>query len=200
MPETGDFWAVERARKAIEPALQITSDSALDALRAFVIDSDEKEAFAVKLAQEIKQNWASIEEQRKKITTPLLEAKRQTDAVFKPALDALAEEERLLKDKLAAYMQMKEQRNVAALAEAKQAPTVQDAQQAIARVAPVATPQGMSVRHVWKFEITDESIVPRELCSPDPKKIGAAFQVVNGQPVPVPGVRWYQDTSVSVRK
>lgn len=189
-----------QAELAIAPVVPFTRGDVIAQLEALPVMTDDEEKFAVTLCKEIKGQHDELETQRKTITKPLNDAKKATDALFKPALDALKQAEQILKSKLAAYAKEKEQRNVAALEQARQAPTAQGAQQAIARVAPVVAPQGVSVRQVWKFTVTDENAVPRELCSPDPKKIAAAFQVVNGQPVPVPGVRWYQEDSVTVRK
>lgn len=51
-------------------------------------------------------------------------------------------------------------------------------------------------RSVWKFEVTDSSKVPRELCVVDEKAIRAA---VNGGAREIPGVRIYEDVQITVR-
>lgn len=47
-----------------------------------------------------------------------------------------------------------------------------------------------------KFLITDPDLVPREYCSPDPKKIGA----VDPTSTAIPGVRFFQDDVVTSRR
>lgn len=180
--------------------MPIAQPDAIAALKAFAITSTEQQTFATNLVKEIKAQWSALEEQRKKITKPLNEALRQTNAMFKPVLEALQEGEAVLKQKLADYVRTQERANEAALEAVKQAQTQQQAQQILATVAPVAAPQGVSIRQVWKFSVTDPNAVPRELCSPDAKKISAAFRLdANGQPILVPGVSWYQEDSVAVR-
>lgn len=46
------------------------------------------------------------------------------------------------------------------------------------------------------FLITDSDAVPREFCSPDPRKIGAVDPTVTS----IPGVRFYQEPVVSSRR
>lgn len=66
----------------------------------------------------------------------------------------------------------------------------------IPRPAPSVT--GFSVRMLPRHEIFDESIVPREFCSPDDKKI-RAHQTAHGKSASIPGVRFYEVPSTAVR-
>lgn len=62
--------------------------------------------------------------------------------------------------------------------------------------------KGVSVRSKWAFEIMDPDAVPRELCSPDDKKIDAAIAYADTEhtpPQPIPGVRFYLRQDVRVR-
>lgn len=195
-PETAE----QQAREVVARVLW-TRPEAQERLRTFVVQSDEQQDFAVALLREIKAEWSSVEEDRKKITNPMNAALKATNALFKPTLDALKQAESSLKDKVAGYMNEKQAANVAALQAASVATTPFQAQQAMAFVAPVEAPQGVSVRLLWKFQVTEPDLVPRELCSPDLKKIGEACQYgPDGQPLPIPGVQWFQDSSVTVRK
>jgi hypothetical protein len=192
---TGDYWAVQQAKEALVEATWAETD-ALETLRGFEIPDDEEQEFAAKLLREVKEQWKTIEAQRKKITTPLNEALKQTNALFKPVLTALEEGESLLKSKITAYLEQKARANTAALQAASVAPTPAAATAALSTVAPVAPPTGVSVRHVWKFEVTDPDLVPREYCSPDGKKIGA----VDPTTTQIPGVRFFQEPVVSSRR
>lgn len=195
MTTTGDYWAVQQAKEALVEATWAETD-ALETLRGFEIPNDEDQEFAAKLLREVKEQWKSIEARRKKITTPLNEALKQTNALFKPVLAALEEGEGILKDKIAAYLEGKERANALAVQAASEAETSEEAVEALATVSPVAPPTGVSVRYVWRFEVTDPDLVPREYCSPDAKKIG----VVDPTATQVPGVRFYQEPVVSSRR
>lgn len=190
----------QQAREVVARVLW-TNPAAQERLQALPVSNDDQQQYAVNLLREIKAEWSVVDEERKKITKPLSDAKKATDALFKPVLTALEQAEATLKAKVAGYMNAKQAANVAALQAASVAATPFQAQQAMAFVAPVEAPQGVSVRLVWKFQVTEPDLVPRELCSPDPKKIGEACQYgPDGQPLPIPGVQWFQDSSVTVRK
>lgn len=186
----------QQAREVIARVLW-TRPEAQERLQSFEISSDEHQDFAAALLREIKTEWASVEAKRKTITKPANDLKKAADNLFKPTLVALEKAEATLKSKIATYLTSKERANTAALQAAAAATTPEAAQQAIAHVAPVAPPAGVSVRKVWRFEVVDQNLVPRELCSPDAKKIEAAF---HGGATAIPGVRFFQEDQVSARR
>lgn len=55
---------------------------------------------------------------------------------------------------------------------------------------------GVSMREVWKFEVTDESLVPREYLSVDEKKIRAVVNALKGG-TKIAGVRVYPEQSLA---
>lgn len=57
---------------------------------------------------------------------------------------------------------------------------------------------GVSSRQVWKFEITDAALLPREYLAPDEKAIGAVVRAL-GERANIAGVRVYPDTVISSR-
>lgn len=183
--------------------VQWTNPDALPRLRAFEIVNDEQQEFAAQLLREVKAEQSLVEGERKKITKPLNDAAKATNALFKPVLTALEEAESALKGKIAGYMAAKQSANVAALQAASTAPTAMAAAQSMDLYAPVAAPQGISVRQVTKFEVTDPDLVPRHLCSPDMQKISTELQKKSdkyGQPDLIPGVRVFQEPVVSSRR
>lgn len=195
-------WAVQQAKEVIKGVVWTHPDAA-SRVDAFQITTDAEQDFAAQLLHEVKAEWTLVEEKRKKITKPLDEAKRETQAVFKPVLEALKTVETALKDKIAGYMQAKQNANVAALQTASHAPSAMAASQSMGLYEPVQAPQGVSVRQVWKFEVTDPELVPRHLCSPDMKKIQEELGKKSdkyGQPDLIPGVRVYQEAVVAARK
>ena len=61
-------------------------------------------------------------------------------------------------------------------------------------ILPKATPkvEGMVYREVWKFEITDAGLIPRQFMMPDEKAIGGTVRALKGQ-ANIPGVRVYSE-------
>ncbi len=186
----------QQAREVIARVLW-TRPEAQQRLQAFEILNDGHQDYAAALLREIKAEMFSVEAERKTITKPLNDLKKAADNLFKPTLTALERAEATLKAKIAAYLNQKEAANTAALQAAAAATTPEAAQQAIQYVVPVAPPAGMSVRKVWRFEVFDQNIVPREFCSPDAKKIEAAF---HSGATDIPGVRFFQEDQVSARR
>ena len=56
----------------------------------------------------------------------------------------------------------------------------------------IEKPEGVSYRDSWKFEITDESKIPREYLIPDEKKIAGIVKAMK-EKFDVPGIRAYND-------
>lgn len=174
-----------------------TAEEWLGLLRDFVIETDVQQEQIVGVLRDVKERYRVIEDKRTEITKPLNAALRAVNDLFRAPKQRFEDLERLLKSKVSAYLDAKQAANTAALQAASAAPTPEAAQLAMQVVAPVAPPAGVSVRKVWKFEVTDQNLVPRELCSPDAKKIEAAFH--NGV-TEIPGVRFYQEPVVTARR
>jgi hypothetical protein len=68
------------------------------------------------------------------------------------------------------------------------------------RVAPVAEVEkaGISFRKVWKYEIIQESLIPREYLAIDEVKIGLQVRALKDA-LTIPGVRIYSEDSAIVR-
>lgn len=189
--------AIGKAREILVGISGLTSEAAVAGIQQIQVTNDAEQAFAAQLLQEIKTQWHALEEQRTAITGPLNKAQRAVNDLFRPASRALEHEEAYLKLKLTDYMELKEKANTAALQAAAVAPTPEAAALVIQTVVPVAPPAGVSVRKVWKFEVTDAGLVPREFCSPDAQKIEAAFHAGVTE---IPGVRFYQEPIVTARR
>lgn len=187
----------EVASLAIVEAGPMASSAAVEGLQRLPVTNDDQCEFATQLLQELKSVQHRVEMKRTEISGPLYRAHRAVNELFRPALDALGRGEGVLKSKIADYLRAKEQANNAALQAAATAPTPALAQQAIQTVAPVAPPQGVSVRKVWKFRVVDQDKVPRELCSPDPQKIREAFERGRRE---IAGVEFYQEDTVTARR
>lgn len=168
----------------------------LGLLRGFTIQNDDQQEQVAGVLRDVKARYKEIEDKRTEITKPLNQALRAVNDLFRPPKQRFEELERLLKDKIKLYLDAKHRANEERLRQVAAAQTPAMAQLGLSTVAPVEPPQGVSVRKVWRFVVEDESLVPREFCSPDPKKIGA----VDPTTTQIPGVRFFQDSIVSARK
>lgn len=131
----------------------------------------------------------------------------------------IAEEERKRKEeaaretaRLAAEARKKEEEAIRLAIEASSAEEAQAASVAMAQakelavvaaepvmhldIAPKA--RGVATKEIWKFEIVDESLIPREWLVPDLVKIGTAARGAKDA-IKIPGVRIYSETIVSAR-
>ncbi len=60
------------------------------------------------------------------------------------------------------------------------------------------TPDGISYREVWKFEIVDRNSVPREYLEVDEKKVGGVVRALKGE-TRIDGIRVYSEQVVAGR-
>lgn len=198
---------------ALEPYRQQAGDldgehkqvsTALRELDAFEVRSNEDSEFAADLIRDVKAKHKELDERRKEVTQPLNTTVRTINSWFKPALDALEQAERKLKAKVALYVQDCERKAREAIALAAAAETEEEASKALAEAPAIAAmPQGVSMRMAWKWKIVDESKIPAYLCSPDMNKIAAEIRGSlqdTGGPSEIPGVEFWQEPVMTVRK
>lgn len=178
-------------------ALSIVESNALPA-----ISSMDDYAKAGDILKVLKNKVASIEEKRKSFTDPI---NKQVKAI-KADFDKSAEPILAAIDRISAMM-MVFWKAEKARADAEQA-------KLDAEAAATAGPDGLlvpivndlkttcgdfastSVRAKMKARVIDENLVPRELCSPDKKKVDAWLAL--GKPAPA-GVEYYEDLSLTSR-
>lgn len=164
-----------------------------------------------------------ISDAHSRVKAPLLAATRELDKQKNEASQPLEQAELLIKRAMGTYtleqqrLQREEQarrdaearkeqeklqqRAAKAAASGKVEKAAQLEQQAATVVAPVVTIEqpkvaGIVTREVWKFEVTDPALVPREYLSVDEKKIGAVVRGLKGD-AKIPGVRIYADTQIA---
>lgn len=173
----------------------------LEELRALHVESAEEIVVAGELLRDVKGEYKRLDERLKTVTRPLNDALKAARDLFRPALVALEEAEVMLKSKIGqAQLSLAESNRRAQ--EATQAALaggdVRAAAEASARIATLEAPSGLSYREAWTYRIVDESKLPREFLSPDPKKI-AAHVKVHGDKSPIPGVEIVRDVQVIAR-
>lgn len=190
--------AEEVARSAMALA-----DDWYEAVRDSLIENDEDQRGAALLLQDVKARYKAVEKRREEITVPMNAALRSVNDLFRPPREKLLSLEKILKTKIAEYLERKAMANHVAITAAAKATSPAAAIEELAKVELVEAPQGVSLRYQWKFEVTDPDLVPRHLCSPDMKKISEELGKKSdkyGQPDLIPGVRMYQESIVTARK
>lgn len=164
----------------------------------------------------------SIEDARTRITKPLNDALRQVNSQARDASAPLQSAEAQIKRAMITYseeqerIRREEQRRAdeaarlerekleAQARKAEAAGKVEKAaqleQRAATVVAPVVTREapkvsGITTREVWKFEVMNPALVPREYLMVDEKKLGGVVRSMKGD-TNIPGVRVYPDKSL----
>jgi hypothetical protein len=158
-----------------------------------VISSPEAYAATCELARMLKTRWQEIEDVRTSITGPMVNAKRNADAFFKPALDRYAAAETRCKIAIGRYVEAQEKAK-------------KNAMLALSAGAPLETLEvptrpeasGVTTRKVRKWRIVDEDRIARHFCSPDPKKIDAYLK--DGGLEAIPGIEFFDDFETRVTR
>jgi hypothetical protein len=165
--------------------------------------------------KDIKAKAARLEEERKKITTPLDTAKKAVMDLFRKPTDFLAEAERIIKGSMITYSNEQERLRLEAERKAQEAAKKEEErkgntekaedlrQQAQETFVPAPAVQssfqkaaGTQERIVWKYKITDVNQIPREWMIPDEKAIGAAIRSSSGK-VKIAGIEAYSEKTIA---
>jgi hypothetical protein len=178
------------------------------------------EARAAEFRARIKGRLKDIEGKRTQYTGPLNEVIRSINADFKRVSDPLNKAVEIVDGGIKEFRMaedFREKEELRKRAEAEASAAIHDVQRTMTpktvataqekgdaylaanAEAPksVATQTGsMTGRRPWKHEILDEDAVPREFCSPDPKKLTAAVKAGARE---IPGCRIFEDFTVVTR-
>lgn len=171
------------------------TSAALARLEAMVLDGPGALALAVDLLRLAKDRRTELEEKRTSITRPMNEAKRAVDALFAPVTKPLERAEAILRSKIAAYQIAQTERTEAAMLEVA-------AGSSTALVVPDAMPDGVTVRELWDYEVTDEAAVPARFLSVDDSKVRKHMAFADTErtpPVAVPGLRFFRRGRTIIR-
>ncbi len=182
-------------------ALAIVSRE-IDELVGWALDNAFDNDFAASMLRDVKARHTPLETKRKAITVPLNSALREVNALFRPPRERLEDAEKILKNKIAGYLEGVEAKNAAALEVAAAAETLDEASTAIASVVSTEAPKGVSVRYVYRAIVVDEDALDRRFLSPDPAKIKAWAKEhadADGKPRAIDGVTFEREAVVASR-
>ena len=171
--------------------------------KQITIQNIEQYEEAADILKEIKGRAKALEDTRKKITKPLLAAKKEVDILFKAPAESLKQAELGIKRGMVSYTKEAEAKRKALEAKARKIAvspeaSISEVREALVEAATqAATPKvsGVVVKKVTKFKITDESQLPRHVLKPDQALIRADVKAG----IAVPGVRVWQEDEISAR-
>lgn len=150
--------------------------------------------------RQAQQQLKHYETARKRLTKPLLDAKREVDAIFKPITTAMAAVKEALSDKLLNYDRRAAESKRAALAAIEQAHQTGDQQavqqHASALEAPPPALKGVHTRKRWTYRVVDWTKIPLNFMLPDHVKIQEAIKSGIRE---MPGLEIYEETMVVAR-
>lgn len=163
------------------------TDEAIAQLQRVEITSQPMLDTVSQILRKVKADMKGLEAKRKSVTKPMLDAKKQIDAWFKPAMDSLKEFESLIKNAIGVYLARQEQEKLAALASGDTS--------ALSRPA-VEIPEGIQTRASWKYSIDNEQLLPRDYMCPDHAQIARVVAEFKDK-THIPGVSVYLDTTIA---
>lgn len=152
---------------------------------AWSIQTDEQYEMIGDRLTDVARRLKAIEEFRKSIVGPFVDAQRNANAKFKIATAPLEELERILRDARLRFARERDAKRLAAMQTAEVVP------------APPPPARNISTRTERRFEIVDPDAVPHQFCSPDPEKIKAHMR--DGGLQAIKGVRFYDHVVEVVR-
>ena len=197
---------------SISPGWFVSRDELLAACQTISVKDQESFTLAEVGLKRITATAKQIEEQRKEITKPIDDAKKKVMAVVEIAVEPLETQKSRLKKEMAAFVAKLEAERAQAERDrmAEEAARVEAADadpfgfgiDAMA-IAPVVQPPQLqriasTVKKVWRFEIENPSLVPREFCSPDERKLREYVQREK-ESAAIAGVRTWEETTVQSR-
>lgn len=172
----------DEIRAFVEPLGSVSAIVAMN-VSTFIVTDEGTHADACETLQWVKAQWESVERARLSIVGPMLNAKRNADAFFRPSLENYANSENHLKKEIARYR------------ERVRAERIAQAESALPVVAPPAAVEGIQERVMPRWRVTDESKVPRNFLSVDPKKINDFLR--DGGLRAIAGVEFYEETVIA---
>jgi len=160
----------------------------------FEINNDKELQICTETLVKVSATRKSIDAKRKEFVKPLNDHVKKINNEFKMRLEPVQETEKKLKIAIGNYQMKKEEeaKALAAAQEAKGEMSMIEAPKTTLR----STDGAVSVKKVWKFEVTDETKVPKKYLIVD--EVALRKDIVAGERE-ISGVKIYQENQLSVR-
>lgn len=172
--------------------------TALAQWQQMVIQSEVEYTVASEILVAVKAESKILEEKKQSVLKPLNEGLRNLRALFAQAQDPYTQLEFHIKNAITRYHEEIERKRQEALRAIDDAATSTEVGAALQELSTTTEPEkqkGVSLREVTKYQIVDESLIPRQFLCPDETKIRHA--VAAG--IEIPGVKVFTEKSVAVR-
>lgn len=192
---------IERATELASVELA-DAEGVLQLVQRINIETQADYTGAAEALQDVKGKQKELETLRKEIVEPLNKSVKLINALFSKPLERLQAAERTIKAALLGYQERAQAREQAKLQAAVAASHAGNRAEAVALIASAAAEDtkvvGISTRDVYRFEITDATLIPREYLMIDESKIGAVVRGTKGT-VAIPGVKVICEKSMTAR-
>lgn len=185
------------------------TEEMLTEYKDFKIVTGEQYVSSGDILKDVKSKYNAIEDERKKMTRPLDEAKKRIMDFFRAPLERLATVENGIKRALLSYQQEQERirqeqerklREKAAKAEEKgKTEKADDLKMQAAAVSQMDTAPkvaGLATKTIWKFRVTDINSVPREYMAINEKMVQQVATATKGK-LAIPGIEFYSEDTIA---
>jgi exonuclease VII large subunit len=217
---------IEPAQVAERPdvkALTSETEQLSTLATTYVVKTTEQYEAAANDLQKIKGALKRLQELRLSITRPMDEAKKRIMDLFRAPEQKLQNAELAIKRAMNTFITdqarererlqreqeerarkererlQKQAEKAAAKGQTEKAAELEHrAETVVAPTVQIETPRvaGVQTREIWRFEIVDQSALPREYLMPDEKKIGGVVRALKGD-TNIPGVRVWTETMIA---
>ena len=182
-------------KKDTAVAVRIEVDQIIEAMRSLSIKDNDDYQEASRFLVRVKTTQKQVDEyfardiERAKVAYEGVKGEKQKLVL------PLQKAERAVKQVISEYMlKARQEAERQAVRDAKKA-AKDDSFVVVAPADPVIKAEGVTGVDHWGFEVTDESLIPREYLVPDLKKIGGVVRAMKGQ-VQIPGIKITHDVVV----
>lgn len=180
------------ANQLVEQAEALCND-----LANYEIKDSQDYLYASEDLKKVKAFADKLDTERKKATKPLDEAKKVIMDWFRKPLTYLTEVEANIKKGMITYQQAQEairkEQEAKLQAEVKSGETLPVVPSTVDKV------EGISIKQIWKYRVSDANAIPKEYLIPDDKKLGMLARDTKGA-LKIAGIEFYSEDIISATK
>lgn len=189
----------EEQKKDIEQQIMLANEHRTD-LTTFKIEDAHDAQLAGQVIKDVSDKVREIEKRRKRVTEPMLRAKKEADALFKEWTKPLEDINKHLRAELVAYDARQEEARKAAEMEARKAAALDEDPEKVRNLLvkssqKTETPKGVTFTKKWVATVVDFAKLPDEYKKVDDVKLRALAKKSQGNDE-VPGVIFTLEKSV----
>lgn len=195
--------AISPLAQAEGKAFEAEAAAALAQVMASVVVRDEPSyALAAETVKALRGGVERIETARKARSGPIDRLKKGIDAEYRPAREALEEAEKVLTERMEAYLKERREADARAIATAAAAPAGEATEAALATLQGTPQAAGAKAKVDWAGEVTDADKVPAMYKTRPVPDVPLLLEVTRtaGKDPGIPGWRAWPVDKVEVRR